>query len=255
MRRITLDINNWRGSPSIGALSLLERGIWLELVFLLTVASAEELTLQDEEIAESLKIDPEQWIKVKSRFISLRLLEEDFVDGVQSFSVERAVTALGRIRVRERTQSQPQKNGTRQLAKDKTPVQKCIDVWFSRRETTQWSRTEVDKLSEIAPAIDELKLMEHYYIAPIKPHEDYRRRDILTLLNNWTGELDRAVRFSEPERNQNVRMELNTKEALKKCQTTLERYEESLEGEPNEYQHITLKHLKDKIEHLKKELE
>ncbi|MBK1835380.1 hypothetical protein [Roseibacillus ishigakijimensis] len=39
---------------------------------------------------------------------------------------------------------------------------------------------------------DDLATLEGYYLAKHESGRDYRRRDLQTLLNNWTGELDRA---------------------------------------------------------------
>ena len=38
--------------------------------------------------------------------------------------------------------------------------------------------------------------MATYYTARIPRTEDFRRRDLATLLNNWSGELDRARQFA-----------------------------------------------------------
>jgi hypothetical protein len=68
---------------------------------------------------------------------------------------------------------------------------------FRRKESTQWSGKELKKLREIArrvEALAELKAIKGYYerLSSGPPDKDYRRRDVLTFLNNWTGELDRA---------------------------------------------------------------
>lgn len=74
-----------------------------------------------------------------------------------------------------------------------------IGAWFNRRRSTPWSEKEIRALKMISPIQDEdMKLMEDYYApsTPPSPAKDYRRRDVLTLLNNWTGELDRARRYN-----------------------------------------------------------
>jgi hypothetical protein len=43
----------------------------------------------------------------------------------------------------------------------------------------------------------EWQLLEAYYCAVIASRDDYRRRDLATLLNNWSGELTRAAAWSE----------------------------------------------------------
>jgi hypothetical protein len=39
--------------------------------------------------------------------------------------------------------------------------------------------------------------LESYYAAEIPPRDDYRRKDLATLLNNWSGELTRAAAHCE----------------------------------------------------------
>ena len=72
-----------------------------------------------------------------------------------------------------------------------TQTMDIIGSWFGRRPTTNWTVAEAIALADVNPTEDELKLIESYYTAVIK-EGDYRRRDALTLLNNWNSELDRA---------------------------------------------------------------
>jgi len=68
-----------------------------------------------------------------------------------------------------------------------------IGSWFNRRESTEWSPREKAALQTTCkpafPKPEDLDLLEWYY-------RDsgclYVRKDVLTLLNNWLGELDRA---------------------------------------------------------------
>jgi len=71
-----------------------------------------------------------------------------------------------------------------------------IGGWFSRKPETLWSNDEAQRLAGLGDIpSDELDLMAAYYTADIQEADDYRRRDIATLLNNWTGELDRARKW------------------------------------------------------------
>lgn len=67
-----------------------------------------------------------------------------------------------------------------------------IGGWFGRKPETLWTLAEGIALMTINPAADEVDTLERYYGADIDRPEDYRRRDLLTLLNNWSSELDRA---------------------------------------------------------------
>ena len=66
-----------------------------------------------------------------------------------------------------------------------------INKWFSRRENTEWSDKELKALKPIlklkTPESD-LQLLDSRYESKNK----YRRKDILTLLNNWNTEIDRC---------------------------------------------------------------
>jgi hypothetical protein len=72
---------------------------------------------------------------------------------------------------------------------------KRLGAIFNRRESTVWNAKEKKALDAIVPVDDnELAMVEAYYRAErAKPDDkNYSRRDLLTLLNNWPGEVDRA---------------------------------------------------------------
>ena len=56
-----------------------------------------------------------------------------------------------------------------------------------------------DKARPVVASIDEpeWQTLEAYYAADIPARDDIRRRDLATLLNNWSGELTRAAAWSE----------------------------------------------------------
>lgn len=67
-----------------------------------------------------------------------------------------------------------------------------INNLYNRKESTKWADKEIKKLKEISKrqdAMQEFNQIKELYESGYK----YRRKDIITLLNNWTGELDRAV--------------------------------------------------------------
>ena len=63
---------------------------------------------------------------------------------------------------------------------------------FRRYESTLWTIAEEEALAQIDPLPKELQLLKSYYSANFRKDEDYRRRNLLTLLNNWNSELDGA---------------------------------------------------------------
>lgn len=77
-----------------------------------------------------------------------------------------------------------------------TEMQKRFNRFFNRRDTTPWNKKEIAALralGEIEPEV--LATTERYYAAKLPKDGDYRRHDLLTLLNNWNGECDRARRY------------------------------------------------------------
>lgn len=81
--------------------------------------------------------------------------------------------------------------------KEWNPDEKQIRVasWFNRRASTKWSDKELRAWSKLDRSNETLDLLQGYYGADIIAQDDWRRKDLLTLLNNWTGEMDRARRF------------------------------------------------------------
>lgn len=75
----------------------------------------------------------------------------------------------------------------------------AVGVLMRRQAGTPWSARELEafrasRLDDCAAAEFEAQLepLREYYHAKISGEKDIRRRDLQTLLNNWTGELDRA---------------------------------------------------------------
>jgi hypothetical protein len=86
-----------------------------------------------------------------------------------------------------------QKKQTR--VKTTTPEMLAIGRLMGRRDGSLWSVAEAIALEAVNPQSDEIEEMSRYYLADIDRDKDFRRRDLITLLNNWNGELDRARIF------------------------------------------------------------
>lgn len=69
-----------------------------------------------------------------------------------------------------------------------------IASWFGRRPTTRWSEKELKAWGKIPKPIDpdDWKAIRWYYT---QSGCSYLRKDLVTLLNNWTGEIDRAKNY------------------------------------------------------------
>lgn len=81
-----------------------------------------------------------------------------------------------------------------------TPTMSRINEWFGRRPSTLWTVAELLALVAINPSEAEVGGMEAFYLAEDPTDELFRRRDLLTLLNNWQGELDKARGYARRQR-------------------------------------------------------
>ena len=70
---------------------------------------------------------------------------------------------------------------------------------FRRQATSLWSLYEAEALEQLGE-IDEYEVhaIQKYYAAKFpEDKKDYRRKNLETVLNNWSGEVDRAVGYIE----------------------------------------------------------
>jgi uncharacterized protein YdaU (DUF1376 family) len=81
--------------------------------------------------------------------------------------------------------------------KANTQLMERIGQWFNRKPDTLWTIAEQETLDTIAPSASEVEAMERRY----KSGNPYLRQDLMTLLNNWSGELDKAssTKSTQPE--------------------------------------------------------
>jgi hypothetical protein len=82
-----------------------------------------------------------------------------------------------------------------------TAEQIQVGSWFGRRASTEWSEKELKAWKLLSPetVADGLAVLAGPYTERVK----YRRTELLTLLNNWLGEIDRW-RSWKPEKRSNV---------------------------------------------------
>lgn len=73
-----------------------------------------------------------------------------------------------------------------------TPSMIEIGKCFGRDPETRWSVYEAVALKQANPTPDEVELLVWFYNLEIPEETDYRRKNLETMLNNLTGELDRA---------------------------------------------------------------
>lgn len=75
-----------------------------------------------------------------------------------------------------------------------------VGSWFGRRPSTQWSTKELKAWNalELETITEGIELLKPAYLAKTGEAVKYRRRDLQTLLNNWTGEIDRWRNWQAP---------------------------------------------------------
>ncbi len=85
-----------------------------------------------------------------------------------------------------------------------TEIAKRISTIFGRRITTAWSEKEVRRYKQLCrdfiPRIEDMDVIERYYVYQRKRENGIHRRDLYTFLNNFSGELDRARAWDEEMR-------------------------------------------------------
>lgn len=73
-----------------------------------------------------------------------------------------------------------------------------VGALYGRKATTQWSKKEEKAYRDIGSiTAEDVKMIERYHVEMKKQPEDkaFHRRDLITLLNNWSSELDRAREY------------------------------------------------------------
>lgn len=78
-----------------------------------------------------------------------------------------------------------------------TALKSEISAIIGRKPTTRWLDKEEKALRKLFPyAKADLVALRAYYLAELPESEDYRRRQLYTLLNNFSGEIDRAQKWA-----------------------------------------------------------
>ena len=79
------------------------------------------------------------------------------------------------------------KEGKKVIKEDKDPRMDQVASLVKRRESTKWSDKEIKQLKKLDPSQEDIDFLINKDYSNYK----YRRRDLITLLNNWSGELDK----------------------------------------------------------------
>ncbi len=94
-------------------------------------------------------------------------------------------------REEEQGMEEKERNVSRELSPELEAFRLRVGALIKRRPTTQWSTKEIKALKEIfdfnTPEEDLVALEARY-----QSDDKYLRRELMTLLNNWNGEIDKA---------------------------------------------------------------
>jgi uncharacterized protein YdaU (DUF1376 family) len=124
---------------------------------------------------------------------------------VCSTSVDESATGVEHsLEIFQQTFNQPITNNHKENIKRKNEWvpdenQKAVNQWFGRRNSTAWSAKELKAWAAISEELrsEGIQALSGYYSQPAEVAQ-FRRRDLLTLLNNWQGEIDRWRNYVAP---------------------------------------------------------
>lgn len=82
----------------------------------------------------------------------------------------------------------------------KTELQLRVEKMFKKRSTTPWDKSELTAWRTAGPVVaaateDELQALEAFYSAP--QQETFARKTLATMLNNFSGELAKAIAWQQ----------------------------------------------------------
>jgi hypothetical protein len=201
---LPLYTGDWLKDPCLSFCAPATRGVWIDLLCAMHELGREgELRGTTEQIARLARCQPAELVAALTDLINNRTATIDSRNNTWVIVCRRMKKAAGISQVRREAGS---KNGT----KPKQTLDIDIGVedsfklrignLFKRRVTTPWSDKELKALASLRDVQEaDLLAIEAYYGERITPEKDIRRRDMLTLLHNWNGEVDRARARPKPK--------------------------------------------------------
>jgi hypothetical protein len=82
-------------------------------------------------------------------------------------------------------------------ARFNTPLMIRVGSWFGRREDTIWTNQETQSLIDAAPTPAQIDGMERFYMAEeTNPPTLHHKHSLITMLNQWNTELDKARKYA-----------------------------------------------------------
>jgi uncharacterized protein YdaU (DUF1376 family) len=202
-------IGDWRRDVGVQSLSYHYRGIWLELLMLMHCSEQRgRLVLHgkpmsDDSISRLLGLSRQEGAKAIQVLLGSAVASRDS-DGaiicrrmIRETQISQARKEAGSKGLAKRWQNPDNgtDNGTGKKSREqRAESRERIGAIFHRRSGTPWTEKELAALRKLEITEDDLGAVERYYARHWPPQRERNilRHDLLTLLNNWPGEADRA---------------------------------------------------------------
>ncbi len=183
----------------VAGCSLAAQGLWLRMLILMHdcerygYLAMNGAPIPSDSIARRCGCTPDQYAT---------LLAELTAHGVPGVSQDGTIYSRRMVRDAQKRAGNAQRqsrfrNGASNASitpiEDEVGLKLRLGRMFRRRDVTPWNFKEESAFKALLPIDgEEIDAVEAYYSEVIPKEKDYRRRDLVTLLNNWSGEVDRA---------------------------------------------------------------
>lgn len=207
---------DWQSETGLQFLGYAERGLWIDMICLMATGerygylsingkpmdapTIARMTRGDEHLVEQLlehllkqnvyAVDDDGFI------FSRRMVRDMYIHEVRS-SAGKSKHSHPKKNPESRIQNPEPRALLEQLLKQSM---QRLGALYNRKEKTAWSAKEKRKLSELMQNegfTEQLSAIEEYFLRKREKGEgQYLRHDLMTLMNNWNGELDRAAKIA-----------------------------------------------------------
>ncbi len=202
---LPLYTGDWKKDPQLSMCSAATRGIWIDLLCSIHDGRIGQVTGTADQLSRLGRCDAASMTDALHDLQANQAASISERNGVFTVICRRMKKACEISLVRQqaggkggsKTASKINHRSDNDIGNDASLFKIRLGNLFRRREATAWSEKEETAYRRILLAEDDLSLVERYYSARFPAEKDYRRRDLLTLLNNWTGEVDRSRAWCE----------------------------------------------------------
>lgn len=220
---ISLYPGDWRKDVGVQSLSYHYRGIWFEILMLMHCSEdrgrlvsngkpipnsgvARLLGLSERDAEQAVQVLLESGVASRDdngALVNRRMVRDEANRRIWAANGAKGGRPKEGEKPKAKPKQEPKPNPTHDNDNDigiENGFKIRIGNLFKRRVTTPWSEKELRALAALRGVQeDDVVAVEAYYSERIPPEKDFRRRDLLTLLNNWPGEVDRAKARPKPK--------------------------------------------------------